>query len=252
MKLAKTINEVILILDEIIAQEKANESPIAFFPVLYNNVTKRIRQGILNGEFEDNTRMEHFDVIFANRFLQAYYDYKIGNTVTQSWQLCFDATKDASLLIIQHILLGINAHINLDLGIVASEIVGVGNSLEPFKNDFDKINDILSTMVNGMQESINKVSPLFILLELVGKGKEDKLASFSINVARDGAWIFAEQYHNAVDTNAEVLKRDGIIALLALKLSSVKSKFFAFTIKVIRFFESKNVSKIVVALEKAD
>lgn len=250
IQLAKTIDEVVLILDAIITQETSNKSPLAFFPVLYNNVTKRIREGIGNGEFEDNPRMEKFDVLFANRFLKAYHDFKSGNVITESWRLTFEARKDNSLLILQHLLMGINAHINLDLGIVASKIVGVGNDLEPFKNDFNKINDILSSMVNGMQASINSVSPLFILLELVGKGKEDKLASFSINIARDGAWLFAQQYHNATNSDAEILKRDKIIGLLALKLSQVKSKFLSFTIKVIRFFESKNVSKVVAALEK--
>ncbi|EDM45542.1 hypothetical protein SCB49_07032 [unidentified eubacterium SCB49] len=251
MKLATTIQEVITILDEIILVEKENKSTLAFFPVLYNNVTKRIRNGIINGEFEDNSRMEKLDVIFANRYIKAYYDYKAGLQVTESWYITFEASQDTSLLIIQHILMGINAHINLDLGIVTSETVGVGNDLESFKNDFNKINEILNTMVNGTQASVNSVSPFFRLLELVGKGKEDKLAAFSINVARDGAWLFAQQYHKAADRTAEILKRDGVIAMLALKLSRVKSKFLLFTIKVIRLFESKNVLKIVAALEKA-
>lgn len=250
MKLAHTIDEVVLILDEIIIQEKGNKSTLAFFPVLYNNVTKRIRDGISNDEFEDNQRMEKFDVIFANRFLKAYYDFKGGNPITESWRLTFEAAKDDSLLIMQHILLGINAHINLDLGIVASEIVGATNKLEPFQNDFNKINDILNTMVNGMQASINSVSPFFRLLELVGKGKEDKVASFSINLARDGAWLFAKEYHNSSNGDSQIIQRDKIIALLAQKISNVKSKFLSFTIKVIRFFESKNVSKVVAALEK--
>ena len=251
MKLATSIAEVISILDEIIVLEKNNNSALAFFPVLYNNVTKRIRDGILAGEFEDNPRMERLDVLFANRYLEAYYNYKKGNEITESWRLSFEAAQDEKLLILQHILMGINAHINLDLGIVASDTVGKGQDLEPFKNDFNKINDILSTMVDGMQASINSVSPLFVLLELVGKGKEDKLAAFSISIARDGAWLFAQEYHSATDAKAQILKRDAIIGLLALKLSRVKSKFLAFTVGIIRFFESKDVAKVINALEKA-
>ena len=195
MRLATTINEVIEILNEIIATEVEENSAMAFFPVLYKKVTERIRDGIVNGDFEDNPRMERLDVLFANRYLDAYYNYKQGTIITQSWQRTFDATVNNSSLILQHILLGINAHINLDLGIVASQTVGNGNPLAPFKNDYDAINDILSNMVNTMQASINKVSPLLVLLEWIGKGKEDKIAAFSISLARDGSWLFAHQYH---------------------------------------------------------
>ena len=46
-------------------------------------------------------------------------------------------------VILQHLLLGINAHINLDLGIAAVE-TSPGNQLAPLKNDFDMINKLLA------------------------------------------------------------------------------------------------------------
>ncbi len=251
MRIASTINEVIEILDEIIAVEVAQNSAMAFFPVLYKKVTERIRDGIINSDFQDNPRMERLDVLFANRYLEAYYNYKLGKEITKSWQLTFEATKDDSVIILQHILLGINAHINLDLGIVASQTVGNGNPLAPFREDYDKINDILRNMVQSMQTSINNVSPLLILLEWIGKGKEDKLAAFSINVARDGSWLFSNQYHNSINQTSEILRRDKIIAVLAAELSNVKSKMLRFVIKIVRFFESKKVSKVAASLENA-
>ncbi|GEQ85085.1 hypothetical protein ULMS_05930 [Patiriisocius marinistellae] len=251
MRLAKSINEVIEILNEIIAYEVDKNSAMAFFPVLYKKVTERIRDGILNSDFQDNPRMERLDVLFANRYLEAYYNYKAGKKITNSWLLTFEATKDDSVIILQHILLGINAHINLDLGIVASQTVGNGVSLDPFREDYDKINDILSTMVQSMQTSVNKVSPLLILLEWIGKGKEDKLAAFSISIARDGSWVFSNQYHSSLDQPSEILKRDKIIAILAAELSNVKSKVLRFGIKIIRFFESKEVKKVAQSLENA-
>lgn len=251
MKLATTINEVIEILNEIIVEEVANKSSLAYFPVLYKKVTEKIRDGILNNDFEDNPRMERLDVLFANRYLEAYYNNKNGIPITKSWQHTFEATKDNTILILQHILLGINAHINLDLGIVASQTVGQGQPLAPFKKDYDAINDILASMVNSMQSSINKVSPLLILLEWLGKGKEDKLAAFSISLARDGSWLFAHQYHLALDKELHISQRDDIIAVLARELSNVKSRLLRFVIKIVRFFESKNVPTVVANLEKS-
>lgn len=250
MKLATTIKEVIDILDDIIVAETSRASTLAFFPVLYRNVTIKIKEGIDLKLFQDNARMEKLDVLFANRYLLAYYNFKNGKTVTKSWEHTFEQEANTKMLIVQHILLGINAHINLDLGIITSQTAGIGNDLEDLKKDFDHINDILAAMVNDMQTSINKVSPLLTFFEWVGKGREDKLAAFSIAIARDGAWLFAKEYHTTQEQENCIQIRDRAIFSIGQKLVSVRSKFFTMVIRVTRFFESKNVENIVQTLRR--
>ncbi|MGB0949593.1 MAG: DUF5995 family protein [Marinirhabdus sp.] len=145
----------------------------------------------------------------------------------------------------QQLLLGINAHINLDLGIAVAETVGDDGDLAGFKNDFNKI---LDSMVNDVQNKIGKVSPLFYLLEKVGRGREDKVVSFSINVARDGAWLFANEYHRAVNRPAHLGFRDGVIGVLALKLTTTKSRLLRWAIRSIRWLENKNVKQVAQVL----
>lgn len=245
---ARTIDEVILQLNEIIAKEGANNSAMAFFPVLYKKVTERIKTGILNKEFENNPRMEKLDVIFANRYIEAYNAAAIGETITISWKNAFDAAKNSKFIIMQHLLLGINAHINLDLGIAVAETVGDEENLVDFEGDFNKINEILASMVDDVKERIKDVSPLFYLLEKIGKGKEDKLVTFSINVARDGAWWFANEYHNSLNKPQEIASRDIVIGLLATKLTTSKSWLLRTLIKVIRFFETKDNRRVITVL----
>ena len=245
---AQTIDEVIVQLNEIIAKETSNNSAIAFFPVLYKKVTERIKTGITNQEFENNPRMEKLDVIFANRYIEAYNLAAKGEKTTLSWKNAFEATKSSKLIIMQHLLLGINAHINLDLGIAVAETVGDNGDLTDFEGDFNKINEILASMVNDVQERIEKVSPLFYLLEKLGKGKEDKVVTFSINVARDGAWLFANQYHISPNKPDEITSRDTIIGMLASKLTTSKSWLLRATVKVIRFFETKDTRKVIAVL----
>lgn len=84
MKLATTIREVIDNLDDIIVVETSRASTLAFFPVLYRNVTIKIKEGIDLKLFKDNARMEKLDVLFANRYLLAYYNFKNGKTVVKS------------------------------------------------------------------------------------------------------------------------------------------------------------------------
>ena len=248
MKQARTIDDVISILDEIIRQEVANQSNLAIFPVLYKQVTQRIKEGVANQEFDDNPRMQRLDVIFANRYLDAYFIYKDGGKPSGSWLHAFDAAEDSSLITLQHLLLGINAHINLDLGIAVSQTVGNTSDLPTIHSDFNKINAILSSMVDAVQKSIGTVSPLFFLLDRFVKGKEDAIAAFSINVARDGAWIFANTYHVSIDKQLAFERRDHVIGQLATKLYTTRSRFLRFVIKIIRWFETKNVNKVVNAL----
>ena len=247
---ATIIDEVIEQLNEIISSESIKGSSMAFFPVLYKQVTERIKFGIINNEFENNQRMEKLDVLFANRYILAYRELQDGRQPAQSWQKAFDATKQNNLLIMQHLLLGINAHINLDLGIAVAETVGEEGSLFDFENDFNKINEILGSMINEVQDRIGRVSPLFYLLETIGKGREDKVVSFSINIARDGAWLFANQYHISPNKLDEVKRRDHVIAELATKLITSNSRLLRFTIKIIRFFETKDTHRVISVLNE--
>ena len=82
---ADTINEVIVLLKEIIADEKEKSSPMAYFPILYHDVTVAIRDAIEQRRFEDNARMEKMDVIFANLYFDAYQGYLQGTPISDSW-----------------------------------------------------------------------------------------------------------------------------------------------------------------------
>lgn len=247
---ATTIDEVIAQLDRIIDTECTDKSCMAYFPILYRKVTVRVKEGISINEFENNPHMEALDVCFANRYLDAYECLGDGRPITESWKRAFDAARAGKILIIQHLLLGINAHINLDLGIAVADVAGDGGRLADFESDFNKINAVLASMIADMEARVISVSPLFGLLNKFGKGKEDKLVSFSIDVAREGAWLFAGQYHASTDKNDCLKLRDTVIAMLAEKLTHCKSWLLKGVVRAIYFFETKDVSQVVAVLKK--
>jgi len=241
-----SIQEVIDRLTEIIDECRAKNSPLGFFAALYRKVTIRVRDGIAKNEFDNNEQMERLDILFANRYIDAYAQYTSGQTATQSWMIAFKAAEKNNLLIMQHLLLGINAHINLDLGIAAAETVGT-KPLENLKTDFDNINAILSSMIDEVQENIGKVSPLFLLLDPMTGRLDEDLVKFSINIARDGAWKFANETYNTDKSAKEkcIGDRDFRIALLAKNVAQPNNKWLTTVLTFIRFFESKKVSKII-------
>jgi len=245
----QTIQEVIHRLEEIVAETTAANSPLAFFATLYLQVTIRVSEGIAAQEFEDNPRMEKLDVIFAQRYINAYEAYQSEAPLTQSWQVAFKAAQEPKL-ILQHLLLGINAHINLDLGIAAAQTAST-RSLANLKGDFDALNGILGAMVNRVQDQLNQVSPVFKIIDWFGCTKDEALAAFSINIARDGAWAFAEEWHATAGQNEKTLlkQRDQSIASLAQNLAQPQSKWLNFLLKVVHWFETKSVAKVVSFLK---
>lgn len=189
---AQTIDEVIDRLTEIVKQSKAEESQMGYFAALYRKVTMQIKSDIDNGFFENNQRMERFDVVFANRYITAYDHYKSGSQVTKSWGFAFEMAQQWRPIVLQHLLLGLNAHINLDLGIAAARVCP-GAELPGLKNDFDRINLVLSKLVGSVQEELARIWPVLRIMNRFLGSVQKVLINFSMTQARDQAWRVAQQ-----------------------------------------------------------
>jgi hypothetical protein len=189
---ARTIDEVIAELDRVIEDCKETENPLGYFAALYRLVTVTVKNKLGTHYFDDDTRMEHLDVVFANRYLEAYANYHEGNTITSSWKEAFDAEKEEKYILLQHLLFGMNAHINLDLGIAAAEIT-TPETIASLESDFNKINEILGALTNEVQEDLAKVWPkLLWILQFFGR-TDDYIVNFGMGIARDAAWRFANE-----------------------------------------------------------
>ena len=187
----KTIDQVIEVLDNIILETEINKSPLGYFAVLYRKVTIKVKEGIAANFFDDGPRMEILDLVFAKRYIEAYYAYQKNESVTTSWLKTFELSTKYWPIVLQHLLMGMNAHINLDLGIAAAEI-SRGQNIEDLKNDFNKINEVLSDLVNEVQNDLAEIWPaLKVILKLAGN-VDDFLVDFNMKTARDGAWKFAK------------------------------------------------------------
>jgi hypothetical protein len=111
--------------------------------------------------------MEKLDVVFAGRYLDAMSAFQAEGKPSLCWKEALHGCADDSRLILQHLLAGINAHINLDLG-VASAQVSPGASLPGLKADFDQINTLLASQVGVVEAEMATLSPLVKDLSKVG------------------------------------------------------------------------------------
>lgn len=192
MPAAETIDQVIAQLDRIIAEARRESSRLGYFPALYRKVTIRVKQGIASGEFEDGPRMERLDVIFANRYIEAIDAHRGGARASASWELSFEASRSWRPLVVQHLLLGMNAHINLDLGVAAAE-TAPGAELPGLYDDFCKINVVLASLVDEVKAELGQVWRPLPWLDRMSGSIEDVCVNFSMTKARDAAWSFAQE-----------------------------------------------------------
>jgi hypothetical protein len=189
---ADSIDDVLALLDRIVADARRRGSRLGYFAGLYRNVTLRVKDGIEQGRFEDGPRMERLDVRFANRYLAAYDRHRRDISTASSWRIAFDAAEWWRPIILQHLLLGMNAHINLDLGIAAAQ-VSPGAELADLERDFQTINDVLIEMLDGVQHRLSTVSPWLGVLDVVGGGTDELLAGTGLKGARHHAWQAAQR-----------------------------------------------------------
>ncbi len=157
---------------------------------MYLAVTHTVRARGAAGRFEDAARMERFVTAFAGRYLDALDAWRAGVPCPLSWRTAFEAAGRWRPVIVQHLLLGMNAHINFDLGVTASAF-GSGGSMEAVRTDFDAINDVLAELVDGCQQALDEVSPWLDLIDRIGGSGDETIIHFSLVVARRQAWSVA-------------------------------------------------------------
>jgi hypothetical protein len=245
---ARTIQEVLDRLDAEIERAVRDGSRTAYFACLYRGVTQRVLDGIRAGRFQDGARMERRDVVFANRYLAALAAYQRREPATRSWQLAFDAARLKRLVILQHLLLGMNAHINLDLGIAAAR-VAPGAALPALKHDFDEISRLLGEMLDDVQRRIARVSPWMGLLDRVGGRSDENICSFCLGGSRDLAWLWAQRFARVPSASmaTEVDRLDRTVALLTEPIAR-PAPVVATALALVRARETNDVARVVAAL----
>ncbi|MFP4341614.1 MAG: DUF5995 family protein, partial [Cyclobacteriaceae bacterium] len=252
MTLPQTIDDVLDELDKIIEQSFQDNDYIAIFAYVYRRTTAAIKEGIEREQFEDGKRMERFDVIFANLYLQAYQQYRAAQRPCLSWHTCFEA-RHARITLLQHILMGMNAHINLDLGIAAAR-TSEGRHILDMKDDFMKVNYILYSIIDDIQASISKVSRLMFVIDWLGGRKDEQMIDFGIRRYREQAWRVACELALAREED-----KDSLIAEVDLKTSKLNqhirnphSILLRMMLRLVSIFEIRDTRKILEILQAGE
>lgn len=207
----ETIDEAIAAMDRLIDRALDTGDPRGYFACVYRAVTARVRDGIRAAEFDDCERMERFDVAFARLYLDAVEGHQQGRRVSRSWQVVLEAPTSA--LALQHVLAGMNAHINLDLGVAAAGVQR-GAEVADLRADFERLDDVLTAMVDRMQEALTHTAPWTAQADRWAGRVDELVSGWSLEHARSRAWSFAERLAQAGPQHDRLVReRDARVAV---------------------------------------
>ncbi len=170
----------------------ADGDRIGYFAAMYLAVTDTVRHASRRG----GVRRPGGDGALRHRLRQSLprrrHRLAGRQACSKSWVVAFEAAARWRPIILQHLLLGINAHINLDLGVAACT-VAEGRPLDAVRADFDAVNDVLGQLIDGCQGALDEVSPWLSLADKIGGRGDETLIRFSLVAARRQAWSVAQR-----------------------------------------------------------
>lgn len=204
---------------------REQEDRRAVFATAYVNMTSEIASRIGEASFHDPDWVARYAVAFANLYRSALLSYEQGDfeATPKPWLASFEASKNRRALLIQDLLLGINAHINHDLALALNE-VGIDPERDKRREDHTAVNDAIRKATDPVQEAVtSRYAPALRLLDRVFGRIDEELTSFSIDKARFTAWVSAVSLANAHDdaereeVRASIEDRSNVMAKLILR-----------------------------------
>jgi hypothetical protein len=184
------IDDVIDALGVVVDRARDGGERYGLFAQLYRRTTLEVRAALRTGVFTDAAWVERLDVVFARRYLDAFVAFERGRRTTSAWRHAFERGREPGHLLMQHLLLGMAAHILLDLGVATRDTEdGV---LTPRRADFMAINAILAAMLDEVQDDVNTMSPAMAWIDRAGGRWDERVATAALRRWRATAWRRAE------------------------------------------------------------
>lgn len=135
--------------------------PGRHFLLVYRRTTVAVGEAVEAGRFSDPDWVVRWDEVFAQLYLDALEARLAGRRPSGPWAVAFSASADLPPL--RHVLLGLNAHINLDLPQALIEVIPTeefddGVRLSSRRLDHARIDEVLTSRVGG-EDALLRAGP---------------------------------------------------------------------------------------------
>jgi hypothetical protein len=163
----------------------------AIFVGAYLTITSAMGEAIEAGQFMDGPWVRSYLLHFARLYIEAFRAFEHGDLehVPTAWRVAFELSARGEGMAIQHLLLGVNAHINHDLAIAL-----VRSGIDPDRpmryDDHTGVNEVLKRTTNTLQDHVERLySPALYFLDEVFGQWDEEFSCLMVDKARETAWV---------------------------------------------------------------
>ena len=175
---------------------KAAGDARAIFLECYTLMTGNMLRAIDDGRFHDNRWARSLLLRFAEYYFQALESYDCRDEACATvWTFAHDCSCRRQLHVLQHLLLGINAHINYDLVLSLADLLepewdGLPAAKRQLRyEDHCRVNEIIAATIDTVQdEVVEHHDPRMDLIDRLMGRLDERLLSGLINRWREEVW----------------------------------------------------------------
>ena len=188
----------------------------AIFLSCYKQMTQNMLAGIDAADFHDPPWVNQLLHRFAEYYFNALVHYEAHDGATPLvWQQVHDSANRVETLVIQNLILGVNAHINYDLVLTLVDLLQAEwENLQPALRqqryaDYCLVNDVIGRTIDTVQDTvIERWSPLMDVVDKLLGRLDEWLISHLITHWREKVWQQAVQVIETADpTTREQLRQ---------------------------------------------
>lgn len=181
----------------------------------YRMMTRNMQTKIEDGFFLDAEWVSRLLTLFSGYYFSALAEWEQDPvTAPRVWQIAHEQARVRQLAVWQHLILGVNAHINYDLVLAVTELLapewaGLEDAQKQERyEDYCRVNAVIAETIDEVQDRI--IAPELPLTGVLDRflGRLDELLiSRIISSWRDRTWLAAMQLLETSEENT----RDTII-----------------------------------------
>ncbi|MCB0842936.1 MAG: hypothetical protein KDD63_00810 [Bacteroidetes bacterium] len=209
-------------------EEKSDKR--AFFLRCYCMMSENMFRALDEKRFIDNQWVETLLLTFADYYFDALACFDCGESVPKVWQVAHEAAAQKKLHVLQHLFLGINAHINYDLVLTLHDLLReewetLSDEGQKIRyHDHSMVNTIIKETIDQVQDEVIEVqTPWMDFIDKAMGRLDEKLFTGLISSWRKEVWDHSlllihckseqEKTHLINQLEEEVLKKANWIQL---------------------------------------
>jgi hypothetical protein len=197
-------------MQEIIHRWVKESDQRAIFLNCYQLMTQNMLKELEAGEFKDPGWVEQLLNQFADYYFNALDAYENKSPKTPIvWQQAHDAARLPNTMVLQNLLIGINAHINYDLVMALVDVLEPEWAKLPEIHrqqrfaDHCHVNDVIGWTIDDVQDNvIERLAPAMDIVDILLGPIDEWMASTLITHWRDEVWDNAINYIKTPEPNA--------------------------------------------------